>query len=88
VTSTAALRLLPSLRPSRDIRASAFGRFDEITDLVEKTSALTLPDFARCDILSQSELIACASASQIRLEYRLKRTGQIERKRAGMQMHA
>ena len=44
---------LPSLRPGRYIHVSAFGRFDETTCLVEKTSALTLPDFVRCDILSQ-----------------------------------
>jgi hypothetical protein len=41
---TATLRLLPSLRPCRYIRVSAFGRFDAILDRVEKTSALTLPD--------------------------------------------
>jgi hypothetical protein len=43
---TATLRLLPSLRPCRYIRVSAFDRFDEILDLVEKTSSLT-PDLAR-----------------------------------------
>jgi hypothetical protein len=42
VTSTATLRLLPSLRPGRAIHVSAFGRFDEILYLVEKASALTL----------------------------------------------
>jgi hypothetical protein len=41
---TATLRLLPSLRPCRYIRVSAFDRFDEILDLVEKTSDLTLSD--------------------------------------------
>ena len=32
-----------SLRPGRAIHVSAFGRFDEILYLVEKTSDLTLP---------------------------------------------
>jgi hypothetical protein len=43
----AARRGLLSLRPCRYIRVSAFGRFDEITHLVENASALTLPDFER-----------------------------------------
>jgi hypothetical protein len=34
----------PSAR-SLHIHVQSFGRFDEITDLVEKASALTLPDF-------------------------------------------
>jgi len=48
-----------SLRPCRTFRGPAFDRFDEILDLVEKTSDLTLPDLVRrrtsirCDILSQ-----------------------------------
>jgi hypothetical protein len=45
---TATLRHLASLRPSPDIHVRSFGRFYEITYLVEKTSDLTLPDFVRC----------------------------------------
>jgi|ERR1022692_1055207 hypothetical protein len=42
------------LRPGPHIPVWAFGRFDEITDLVEKASDLTLPDFR-----SQRPLIRC-----------------------------
>jgi len=48
-----------SLPPSPHILVRPFGRFDEITYLVEKTSDLTLPDLGRgrpsirCDVLSQ-----------------------------------
>jgi hypothetical protein len=38
------LRLLPLLRPSLHIHVQSFGRFDEITYLVEKTPDLTIPD--------------------------------------------
>jgi hypothetical protein len=44
-----------SLRPCRTLHSPAFGRFDEIFYLVEKTSDLTLPDSVRSDILSQSK---------------------------------
>jgi hypothetical protein len=44
VTLTATLRHPASLRPSPHIHVQSFGRFDEILYLVEKTSALTLPD--------------------------------------------
>jgi hypothetical protein len=43
----AARRGLPSLRPGLHIHVQSFGRFDEIVDLVEKASALTLPDLGR-----------------------------------------
>jgi hypothetical protein len=39
-----------SLRPSRDIRISAFDRFDEILYLVENAPDLTLTDSVRCYI--------------------------------------
>jgi hypothetical protein len=38
-----------SLRPSLHIHGQSFGRFDEITYLVEKTAGLTLPDLGLCD---------------------------------------
>jgi hypothetical protein len=41
------LRHPASLRPSLHIHVQSFGRFDEILNLVEKTSALTLPDLER-----------------------------------------
>jgi len=34
--------------PGLPIPGQSFGRFDEITDLVEKASDLTLPDSVRC----------------------------------------
>ena len=56
-TLAATLRLLPSRRPSLHIRVQSFGRFDEITYLVEKTAALTLPDLGR----SALDSVAAAS---------------------------
>jgi len=53
VTPTATLRHPASLRPSRAIHASAFGLFDEILYLVEKTPDLTLPD-SRSDAFLES----------------------------------
>ena len=50
VTPTATLRHPASLRPSLHIPVQSFGRFDEILYLVEKISALTLPDFGRCPV--------------------------------------
>jgi hypothetical protein len=44
VTSTATLRLI------LPIHVQSFGRIDEITYLVEKTSALTLPDHGLRDL--------------------------------------
>jgi hypothetical protein len=41
---------MASLRACLDFRVQSFGRFDEILDLVEKASALTLPDLVRCQI--------------------------------------
>ena len=75
-TLTATLRILlrasASLRPSLHFRVQSFaltrlgltrlGRFDEITYLVEKPSALTLPAFGRCHRDASPSMLRCFRA--------------------------
>jgi hypothetical protein len=62
VTSTATLRL-PVFAAAQPAHPCAVGRFDEILYLVEKTSALTLPDPVRCHVpvtsLCAAKLLDC-----------------------------